>query len=229
MFKDKQFEEIAEMMTTYLARQQDERRENYRSLNKIAKKGQILFSGSSLMEQFPVNEICISKNISKIIYNRGIGGTTSESFLKHINTVLLDLEPSKIFINIGTNDIRRRDDGRQWLAVLMANYKEILRHCKEKLPQAKVYLMAYYPVNPDVPAAQNPMMQENFKVRTNEALKMANGKIKELAEEFSYEYIDANSGLTDSSGRLKEEFTIDGMHMFAPAYEIVMDNLMPYL
>ena len=31
--------------------------ENYRRLNKIAVKGQILFTGSSLMEQFPITEL----------------------------------------------------------------------------------------------------------------------------------------------------------------------------
>ena len=30
--------------------------ENYRGMNRLAKKGEILFTGSSLMEGFPVNE-----------------------------------------------------------------------------------------------------------------------------------------------------------------------------
>ena len=62
-------------------------RRSYQDLNKVARKGQILFTGSSLMEQFPINEIAMSMGVNKIIYNRGIGGTTTDEFLEHIDTV----------------------------------------------------------------------------------------------------------------------------------------------
>ena len=48
--------------------------EKYRQLNESAKKGQILFVGSSLMEHFPINEILMSRGLSTVIYNRGISG-----------------------------------------------------------------------------------------------------------------------------------------------------------
>ena len=57
------------------------------------------------MEQFPICEIARSKGFDEVIYNRGVGGLNTDEFLENINTLLLDLEPSKIFINIGTNDI----------------------------------------------------------------------------------------------------------------------------
>ena len=103
--------EIAKRMKEQAVQNQNMLRRSYDDLNKIAQKGQILFTGSSLMEQFPVNEIAMSMGITKTIYNRGIGGTTTDDFLAHIGTVLLDLEPSKVFINIGTNDIHERADG----------------------------------------------------------------------------------------------------------------------
>ena len=90
-------------------RQQYERQlkiKRYRELNAHARKGQTLFTGSSLMEQFPVDELCRSFQIDTCVYNRGVGGFTTDDFLREIDTQLLDLEPSKIFINIGTNDIK---------------------------------------------------------------------------------------------------------------------------
>ena len=81
---------------------------NYKILNRAAKKGAVLFTGSSLMEQFPVCEMARSKGIDAVIYNRGIGGTTTDDFLREIDTVLLDLAPAKVFINIGTNDMTDR-------------------------------------------------------------------------------------------------------------------------
>lgn len=86
---------------------------NYDYINQIALKGKILFTGSSLMEMFPVCEIARSRGIEEIIYNRGVGGLNTDEFLEHIDTLLLDLEPSKIFINIGTNDITETRFGDQ--------------------------------------------------------------------------------------------------------------------
>ena len=46
--------------------------ERYRLENKSAIKGQIVFTGSSLMEMFPINKLLTEHNDSTIIYNRGI-------------------------------------------------------------------------------------------------------------------------------------------------------------
>ena len=48
----------------------------FRRLNPFAVKGQILFVGSSLMEQFPIHELLMADRSPLIIYNRGIGGYT---------------------------------------------------------------------------------------------------------------------------------------------------------
>ena len=77
----------------------------YQYLNKIAQKGKVLFTGSSLMEQFPINELLMTAGMKQIVYNRGVGGFTTDDMLKYMDTQIFDVEPSKIFINIGTNDI----------------------------------------------------------------------------------------------------------------------------
>jgi len=43
---------------------------NYQYLNEVAIKGETLFTGSSLMELFPICEIARSRGIDDIIYNR---------------------------------------------------------------------------------------------------------------------------------------------------------------
>ena len=40
----------------YMQTDQKNKKDKFVYLNRLAKKGQILFAGSSLMEQFPVNE-----------------------------------------------------------------------------------------------------------------------------------------------------------------------------
>lgn len=208
----------------YFQGEKEKRLKNLRQQNRYIRKGQILFTGSSLMEQFPICEYC--ENTSLSVYNRGIGGYTTDEFIAAIDDVLLDLQPSKLFINIGTNDIRPMPNGESWLEHLTGNYRTILEIVRAKLPDTDVYLLAYYPVNGEIPQArQNPVMQ----VRTNENIALANGAVKELAQAFGYHYLDLNAGLTDTKGNLKAEYTMDGIHMYAEAYRIVFEQLKPYI
>ena len=202
--------------------------ENYKELNKSAVKGQILFTGSSLMEQFPICELCQSLQMTKKVYNRGISGTTTEDFLREIDTVLLDLEPSEVFINIGTNDMNRELYGNLWLVKLIENYRTILEALKKKLPDTKVYIMAYYPVN-DAYEKADSRLENMLQVRTNANLKIVNEKLKDMAEMFGYLYIDVNKNRTDEEEKLKLEYTIEGIHMNAKGYRIVFENLKEYL
>ncbi len=194
-------------------------------LNRYIQKGQVLFTGSSLMEQFPITEFCLNEGLP-IAYNRSIGGYTTDDFLASVHEMLLDPQPSKVFINIGTNDMNPRSDGEDWFAHLSANYRRIAEIIRDRLPEIPVYMMAYYPVNPAHPMAQgSPMMQ----IRTNDNIRRANEMVKALAAEFGFHYIDVNDGLKDEQGCLKMEYTIDGIHMYAEAYRTVFERLRPYL
>lgn len=229
--REELLQELANMGKAMQDMFKDEQRkkvENYKQLNKFAKKGGTLFTGSSLMEQFPVNEYAMGAGITDVIYNRGIGGTTTDDFIREIDTVLLDLEPSKIFINIGTNDIRPRDDGEYWQEHLLKNYEYILTQIKEKLPNAIVYMMAYYPVNPDLENMAQ-WMKQAVATRTNEALIDTNAKVEALAKKFGYNYIDVNDGIKDEKGRLRADITVEGMHMYAGGYESVFEGIKKYL
>ena len=220
--------------------------ENYRRLNKYAKPGQILFTGSSLMEHFPVcelydelyiNNVSVNTQPDKLVYNRGIGGYTTPEFLRAIDVMLLDIKPSKVFLNIGTNDMNapslgssHSGDENHWLALLLKNYEKIIKICRNTLPDTILYIMAFYPVNPHVISALDDIaMREKFKTRTNEKVKLANEKIAALASRYDCSFIDVNNGLYDGDGNLKEELTVDGVHMYADAYRTVFENLKPYL
>lgn len=224
----KMLENMGKQMAEHMKREKAQKVRSYKALNECAVKGQILFTGSSLMEQFPICELAAPLKLDKLVYNRGIGGFVTEEFLQAIDTVLFDLEPSKVFINIGTNDMREWEEGIDWLQRLLGNYEEILKQSKERLPEAEFYLMAYYPVNSEV-AGDNPGAQAMLKVRTNENLALVNDRIASLAAAYGYHFINVNQGLTDEKGNLKKEFTIEGVHMYAEAYKVVFENLKSYL
>ena len=223
---DNRSQEMAAWAEQQMHGEQKTKLERYRILDRYARKGQILFTGSSLMEQFPINELLMSNGMPQVIYNRGIGGFTTDDMLQHMEEMVFGTEPSRIFINIGTNDISKPE---YRLETLMANYREILTRVRERLPQADIYMMAYYPVNetdklPDTPAAA-----EMFANRNNENIDLANQAAERLAGEMGCHFINVNDGLTDGNGKLKEEFTIEGIHMYANAYQVILNHMKPYL
>ena len=209
-----------------MLRDQQEKLERFRILNQNAKKGESLFTGSSLMEQFPVNELLMTRGMSQVVYNRGIGGFTTEDMLRNMEEMVFALKPRKIFINIGTNDI-----GSQGyrLEKLMENYGKIISQIRERLPEAEIYMMAYYPVNETDKLPEGEWAKTMFLTRTNENISIANKAVEEMAGRMGCHFINVNQGLTDEAGKLKKEFTVEGIHMYANGYEVVLENMRPFL
>jgi lysophospholipase L1-like esterase len=200
-------------------------RANFAQQNQTALKGQIVFVGSSLMEIFPIEKMQQSLGLDKLIYNRGIRATTTADLLAAMDLCIFDLAPSKIFINIGTNDLGFGVPE----AAFLANYDEILRQIKERLPETEVFVMAYYPVNPVADFGESEAEHESlFARRNNETLKSASVKVAQLAEKYDFEFINVNDGLTDADGNLRQELTFDGCHMLPAGYEIVLGNMRKY-
>ena len=111
---------------------------------------------------------------------------------------------------------------------MLKNYESILQQIRERLPETEVYVMAYYPVKDDIPG-NNMVAEHMLKVRTNENLNQVNLELKKLAEKYGYCYIDVNDGIKDADGRLRGDLTIEGVHMYAGAYQIIYENLKQYL
>lgn len=209
-----------------LAAFQEELLKNYDKANLSAKKGQTLFVGSSLMEIFPIEkwEEAGEVTFSHYIYNRAVRATTTSFLLEHIESQTFNLEPSKIFINIGTNDIGFEIPEEEFLN----NYDQILSQIESKLPQTQVYVMRYYPIN-TVDFGQDSDEKTLFETRSNKKFQKASDKIKKLADNHHFHFIDVNDGLSDENGNLKKELTFDGAHLNPAGYQLVLENLKVYL
>jgi lysophospholipase L1-like esterase len=227
-----QNQEIRELIDTFFFGFMDSQKKNrlisYKQLNQVAKKGQILFVGSSLMEQFPINELQQTLDKNYIIYNRGIGGYVTSDLLNTMEECIFELQPSKIFINIGTNDIGSPDYKKE---KLISNYDNILTQIRDRLPVCEVYVIAYYPVNAKAsfPGVDKARKESMFKTRTNSAINEVNLAVEELARKHKYIFINVNEGLTDEEGNLKKEYAVEGLHMWPNAYQIVLKNMKKYL
>lgn len=215
---------IREFYAAHSADRKREAVERFRRLNRFVKPGQIVFAGSSLMEQFPIYEFLQDFDLPFTVYNRGVGGFTTTELLEVLDPCIFDLAPRVLVLNIGTNDLNGPDYDR---AALLTRYDTILTRVKARLPEVRLLLLAYYPVNPTV--ASNPHMQQVFRHRTNARIAAASEGVRGLAAKYGAEFLDLNAGITDADGNLKAEYTIEGMHMYADGYKPVLDALLPAL
>lgn len=136
---------------------------------------------------------------------------------------ILDLQPRRLFINIGTNDLSNAEIP---VAQIMERYDQILSRVEETLPSVEIYLMAYYPINYEAASEE---MKPCLLVRTNEKIIGANAEVKKLAERHGAKYIDVNDALKDEQGRLKAEYTIEGMHIREEGYRAIWPAFLSYV
>lgn len=192
--------------------------------NKDAIKGQTVFTGSSLMEMFPIEKWVkeLGPN-APIVYNRGVGGYRTTDLLPILDACVFELTPRKVFINIGTNDL---SDDNISLETVMSNYDRIITQIEEKLPSVIIYMMAYYPINYEAATEE---MKPCLLIRTNEKINRANELVAQLAAKHGQKYINVNAPLMDEQGRLKAQYTIEGMHIKPEGYRAIFEDIMAYV
>ena len=198
--------------------------EDFHVWNESAKKGQTVFTGSSLMEMFPIEEwVKELGEDAPVVYNRGVGGYRTTDLLPILDACVFELEPSKLFINIGTNDL---SDPDITIEEVMERYDQIITMIEEKLPDVVIYMMAYYPINYEAATEE---MKPCLLIRTNEKINEANKHVAKIAAKHGQKYINVNAPLTDEQGRLKAEYTIEGMHINQEGYRAIFEDVLKYV
>lgn len=66
-------------------------------------------------------------------------------------------------------------------------------------------------------------------IRNNEKINRANSLVEQLAHKHGQRFINVNAPLTDESGRLKAEYTIEGLHINPDGYRAIFDDVMVYV
>lgn len=194
----------------------------YHELNQIAEKGQTVCAGSSLMEFFPINEMLMNLGSTKKVYNRGMAAFTIDQYDEVLDVCVLELKPSKLFINIGSNDLNLPGDT---IGNLVRKYKALLERIKEALPECRITMMAFYPCRDDDNAPQ----MEGRVPRTMALVNQANEQLEKLAGELGCEWLDCNAPLLAEDGMLREDIMTDAIHFSPLGYVEVLKILEPYL
>jgi lysophospholipase L1-like esterase len=163
----------------------------------------IVMLGDSLTAGVPWNEITACPNV----VTRAVWGDTSADILNRLDDVMA-LEPSAVFLMIGTNDIVRGVKGSD----VVENTKRIV----DKLSGVDVFAHYVLPVGERIERSK----------AINEEMSTLNAALGiDLKPRLGARLIDMRREFTDAAGYLQPALTIDGVHFTAAAYAIWRDRI----
>ena len=205
---------------TEYSKEMTTKKENYSFLNKkYALENQTVLLGDSITDFFNWYELFynFSKSSGQAVYNRGISGDTTDRLLERLQENVLNIKPKNIVLLIGTNDIGRGLP----LSASIENLESIIKSTKEYCPDVNFIVEAVYPINEN--------MRDRFEKRSNKKINEMNKEFIKLCEKHKCVWLDFTDKLKDKNGNLKNEYTYDGLHINALAYELVAENVIPLL
>lgn len=193
----------------------EQRVQEFRLYNEKVEPGQVVFVGDSLTENFNLTE-CFPTSPYRL-YNRGIGGDTTEGLKKRLRESVFDLSPKAIVLLIGINDFALFPNATP--ESVAASIQEVVKRIQTQLPKAKILLEALYPVHstldPKIDAGSVGNKNNEDILKTNEII----AKIKGV------HFLDLGPILRDENGELKLEYTREGLHLNATGYFAIVPTL----
>jgi len=183
----------------------------YRYESMISYPTDIVFLGDSLIAKGAWEEFYPEY----IVKNRGISGDTIDGIRARMDSIVAT-QPDRIFLMVGINDILY---GKLATGRMEHDYKLLLDEIRAT--DAEIYVMSILPVAN--------YMQESVGGDINSWIGEANDMIRGLCEDYDAHYIDVRGGMKDGSGGLREELTIDGVHLTGEGYRIWKENLDDYI
>jgi lysophospholipase L1-like esterase len=185
----------------------------FREENRNAAKNGVVFVGDSLIEFFDMQHF---QDAKVIVHNRGIAGDTAAGLATHLQDSVFDLEPAKIFLLIGTNDLALQAPPDIVARRLLRIVEDILGH----LDKTALHVLAIPPVHEGGVAGE----------RNNMNIQKVNASVRDSLRQWRQaSYIDTHERLADAQGGLASRYTTDGLHLNACAYLALSATLGDFL
>ena len=199
-----------------LKNKSEDEKQTYEKELETIKEGytNYLFLGDSITEFYDLDKYF--PNLP--VVNSGIISNTTEDILNDMKNRVYNYNPSKVFILIGTNDLR---DDRS-VDEIVNNIKKIIEEIKENRKETEIYLESIYPVNEKV-------NKKGVEGRKNEDIKEINNQLEKYAKKENITYINIYNKLVDDEGLLNEDYTTEGLHINEDGYKIITKELEKYL
>ena len=199
-----------------LKNKSEEEKQTYEKDIETIKEGytNYLFLGDSITEYYDLDKYFPNMPV----VNSGVAGDTTDDILSDMKNRVYDYNPSKVFLLIGTNDLRDEKS----VAEVIDNIKKIIEEIKLNRSESEIYLESIYPVNKNI-------NKKLVGARENDDINKINEEIEKYTKEQDITFIDTHELLVDEDGLLKEDYTDDGLHLNDEGYEVVSKTLEKYL
>ena len=207
-----------QLLENWLLKEQEKIQTKYRELNQISvMEPDIIFIGDSIIEYYPLQELL---GTSKTIVNRGIRGYQTGLLQENLDAHLYGDAVDQIVLLIGTNDIGKDVPINEALN----NLESVIQTISRDYPLSQIKLVSILPVNEG----------ENFKqtvyIRTNEKINAWNQAYQDLASAYmQVEFVPVFENLLDQEGKLKADYTTDGLHLSVAGYQALSNTLKKYI
>lgn len=184
----------------------------------LLKKGEqrVVFLGNSITDAWPdVRPEFFSENN---YIGRGIGGQTSPQLLLRFRKDVLELRPTIVVINIGTNDIAENTGkyNAQYTLDNIMSMAEIAKANGVKVVLSSILPVGEYPWRKDI-------------VNAAQIVDSLNAAIKNYALMHDIPYADYNARMRDKDGALITDLGHDGVHPVEKGYKIMEEVVLPII
>lgn len=173
----------------------------------------IIMLGNSLTDGAEWNELFDNCHVK----NRGIVGDIIPGFFERLEPILKG-QPRKIFIMGGVNDISHGVSADSIVSAMTQVVTTIQARC----PKTEIYVQSMLPFNNDVRLWKLLKGREQVVVDGNKGL-------ESMCQRLGVTFINLYPLFVDENGKMKPEYTNDGLHLMGGAYLIWRDALLPYI
>lgn len=167
-------------------------------------KGATIFIGDSITDGAEWAALFQDPNV----LNFGVSGDISAGVLNRLPDVV-KLAPKKIFILIGVNDISRNISADS----VYRNINLAVRYIHLYSRSTQVFIQSILPVNDNL---------KSFSSHTGkvDSILKVNALLSKGAASLKYTWLNLYSSFCDNQGKLKREFTNDGLHLKGAGYAL---------
>jgi lysophospholipase L1-like esterase len=174
--------------------------------NEATAKNRIVFLGNSITEFGDWEKLLNDSTV----FNRGIAADNTFGVLDRLDKVI-DLQPSKLFIEVGINDLSQGIPNQ----IIVNNLFKIVSLVHKGSPSTKIYVHGIFPTNDNVKKEYPDAFGKNA------LADQINQELIKNAESHSFAYIDIATALKDSTGNLAIRYAeSDGLHLNPEGYRL---------
>ena len=171
--------------------------------------GEICFLGDSITDGCEWHELVGKANVT----NRGISGDTAWGVLKRLDEVL-EGQPDKIFLMIGTNDLARGKSPEE----VRDTIGEVIDEINERSPHTELFVESVLPTD-----------ESRAPAYRNLNIDILNEMLRYLTDSKGAIWIDLSSSFKNETGQLRTDLSEDGLHLNGKAYQLWLSLVSDHL